>query len=160
MFIAKKGDTVVVHYTGRLEDGTVFDSTAEKKPLMVMLGRKEVIAGFEEALYDTVAGEHKTFTVPPEKGYGITKPELIETIKRSDLPDDVDYIVGAQIEITNPDDSVYYVMVIDQDEHSVTFDGNHPLAGKNLIFDVTVEKVIPEVKCDDNPLEKIMGKLN
>ena len=160
MFIAKKGDTVVVNYTGRLTDGTVFDSTAEKKPLSLILGKKEVIEGFEEALFGMVMGEHKTITIPAEKGYGATRPELIETIKRSELPKDVEYIVGAQIEITNDDDSVYYVMVIDANDEEVTFDGNHPLAGKELIFDINVETITPEQKFEDNPLEKIIGKLN
>ena len=85
---------------------------------------------------------------------------MIEIIKRADLPTNVEFIVGAQIEISNDDGSLYYVMVIDQNETEVTLDGNHPLAGKDLIFDIHVEEVVPEKKCDNNPLEEIMGKLN
>jgi peptidylprolyl isomerase len=143
-----------------LEDGTVFDTSENKKPLLFMLGKKEVIAGFDEAVTGMVSGEEKTVTIPPKKGYGETKQELIETIKRTDLPTNVEFIVGAQIEISNDDGSLFYVMVIDQNETEVTLDGNHPLAGKNLIFDIRVEDVVPEKKCDDNPLEEIMGKLN
>ncbi len=160
MFIAKKGDTVKVHYTGRLSDGTVFDTTDTKKPLLFMLGKKEVIKGFEEAVDGMVAGENKTVTIAPDKGYGVEKPELVETIQRSDLPDNVDFIVGGQIEITNDDGTLFYVMVVDANESEVTLDGNHPLAGKELIFDISVEEVIPEQKCENNPLEEIMGKLN
>lgn len=160
MFIAKKGDTVKVNYTGRLADGTIFDTTAKKKPLLLMIGKKDVIEGFEEAVIGMVAGEHKTITIPEEKGYGPTNPKLIETIKRSDLPDNVTFEVGTQIEITNDDDSVYYVMVIDQNKVEVTLDGNHPLAGKELTFDISMEEVTPEQKHEDNPLEMIMGKLN
>ncbi|OQY17750.1 MAG: peptidylprolyl isomerase [Desulfobacteraceae bacterium 4572_35.1] len=160
MFIAKKGDTVKVHYTGRLADGTVFDTSDEKKPLLFMLGKKEVVAGFDEAVTGMVPGEKKTVTISPEKGYGESKPELIETIKRTELPSDVEFVVGGQIEITNDDGSLFYVMVVDQNDTEVTLDGNHPLAGKDLIFDIRVEEVIPEKKCEDNPLEEILGKLN
>lgn len=160
MFVAKKGDTVKVNYTGRLTDGTVFDTSENKKPLLFMLGKKEVIEGFDEAVTGMVPGEKKTVTIPPAKGYGETKPELIETIKRADLPDNVDFVVGGQIEISNDDGSLFYVMVIDQNETEVTLDGNHPLAGKDLIFDITVEEVTPELKCENNPLEEILGKLN
>ena len=160
MFIAKKGDTVTVNYTGRLADGTIFDTTAEKKPLLLMIGKKDVIEGFEDAVVGMVAGEHKTVIIPAEKGYGPTKSKLIETIKRSDLPEDMTFTVGTQIEITNDDESVCYVMVTDQNKEEVTLDGNHPLAGKELTFQLTVEDVAPEQEHEDNPLEMMMGKLN
>ncbi len=160
MFVAKKNDTVKVNYTGRLTDGTIFDTSENKKPLLFMLGKKEVIDGFDEAVTGMVPGEKKTVTIPPTKGYGKAKPELVQTIKRTDLPDNVDFVVGGQIEISNDDGSLFYVMVIEQNETEVTLDGNHPLAGKDLIFDISVEEVTPELKCENNPLEKILGKLN
>jgi len=160
MFNAKKGDTVKVHYTGRLADGTVFDTSEDKEPLLFMLGKKEVIKGFDAAVTGMVPGEKKTVNIPASEGYGESKPELIEVISRSNLPADVDYKVGAQIEITNQDDSVFHVMVIEATDTEVTFDGNHPLAGKELIFDIKVEEVTPKLECEDNPLEEIMGKLH
>lgn len=160
MFKAKKGDTVKVHYTGRLSDGTVFDTSEDKEPLLFMLGKKEVVKGFDAAVMGMVPGEKKTVTIPAAQAYGESKPELIEVIKRSNLPADVDYKVGSQIEITNQDDSVFHVMVTDASAEEVTFDGNHPLAGRELTFDIRVEDVTPKLECEHNPLEEIMGKLN
>lgn len=160
MFIAKKGDTVKVDYTGRLTDGTVFDTSTDKKPLLFMLGKKEVIKGFDEAVLGMVAGEKKTVTIPPEKGYGLSKPGLIESIPRHNLPAGIDYQVGAQIEITNDDGSLFYAMVVGMDEQQVTLDGNHPLAGKDLIFDIEVKEVTPKKIIENNPLEEILGKLD
>jgi peptidylprolyl isomerase len=160
MFNAKKGDTVKVHYTGRLADGTVFDTSEDKEPLLFMLGKKEVIEGFDAAVMGMVPGEKKTVTIQAAQAYGESKSELIEVIKRGNLPADVDYKVGSQIEITNQDDSLFHVMVTNETTDEVTFDGNHPLAGQELIFDIRVEDVTPKLECENNPLEEIMGKLN
>lgn len=160
MFVAKKGDTVKVHYTGCLSDGTVFDSSKDKEPLSFIIGKKEVISGFDEAVIGMVKGETKTVTIPPDKAYGAPKPALIEILKRSELPQDIQYQVGGQIEITRQDGSLFYVMVADLTEEEVTLDANHPLAGKSLIFEITMEEVTPEKIYENNPLEEIMGKMN
>lgn len=160
MFIAKKGDTVKVHYTGCLSDGSVFDTSKDKDPLLFIIGKKEVIEGFDEAVVGMVKGETKTVTIPAAKAYGESKSELIETVKRTDLPDDIHYKVGAQIEITNQDGSLFYVMVTEQDQEQVTLDANHPLAGKDLIFELTMEEVTPEKVYENNPLDEIMGSFN
>ncbi|MCD6527411.1 MAG: peptidylprolyl isomerase [Desulfuromonas sp.] len=158
MFIAKKGDTVSVHYTGRLSDGTVFDTSKDKEPLQLMIGKKEVIEGFDEALIGMVAGESKTITIPAAKAYGAPKPGLIETIKLSDLPEDSNYKVGAQIEITKEDGGLFYVMVVGLNDETITLDANHPLAGKDLTFEINVEDVTPEKVIEDNPLDEILGR--
>ncbi|MGD9848047.1 MAG: peptidylprolyl isomerase [Desulfuromonas sp.] len=151
MFVAKKGDTVKVHYTGYLADGTVFDSSQDKQPLNFILGQKEVIAGFDAAIVGMVPGEHKTLTIPPEQAYGASNPDLIEEIDRAQLPADLALQIGAQIEITRQDGSLLYVMVSDLNDEQVTLDANHPLAGKALTFDIHLIEVIPEAQQNSQP---------
>jgi peptidylprolyl isomerase len=143
MVVAKKGDTVKVHYTGRLENGEIFDSSEGKKPLNFIVGQREVIKGFDEAVEGMIAGEEKTVTIEAEKGYGKSKEELIQKVERSQMPEGLDYRVGNQIEITKQDGSLFYVMVTEVTDTDVSLDANHPLAGKRLIFDLRMEEVIP-----------------
>lgn len=141
MFYAAKGDTVKVHYTGRLSDGTVFDTSEDKAPLSFIIGKNEVIPGFEEAAVGMVTGEKKTVSVPAEKAYGPSRENLIETIERGDLPPDLDLRVGGQLEVTRQDSSIFLVMVTGLEGDSVTLDANHPLAGKELIFDIAMLEI-------------------
>ncbi|MFW6387140.1 MAG: FKBP-type peptidyl-prolyl cis-trans isomerase [Thermodesulfobacteriota bacterium] len=143
MVVAKKGDTVKVHYTGRLENGEIFDSSEGKKPLNFIIGQREVIKGFDEAVEGMIAGEEKTVTIEPEKGYGKSKQELIQKVERSEMPEGLDYRVGNQIEITKEDGSLFYVMVKEITDTDVRLDANHPLAGKRLIFEIRMEEIIP-----------------
>ena len=141
MIRAEKMDTVKVHYTGRLEDGTVFDQSTEDRPLQFILGREEVIAGFDEAIEGMCQGESKNVTVPFEKAYGKSKPELIEKVERSILGDKFDLQVGAQLEVTNHDDTTLRLMVREITEDHVMLDANHPLADKNLTFEIELLEV-------------------
>ena len=141
MIRAQKMDTVTVHYTGRLADGTLFDQSPEDRPLQFIVGRQEVIAGFDEAVEGMYQGESKSVTIPCDKAYGKSKAELMETVDRSILGDEVDLRVGGQLEITNHDDSVFYLMVRDITADHVTLDANHPLADKDLIFDIKLLEV-------------------
>ncbi len=141
MIRAAKQDTVKVEYIGRLIDGTVFDQSPEDRPLHFIIGRQEVIAGFEEAVEDMYQGESKTVTIPCEKAYGISKPELLEQVDRSIFDKEVELQVGGQLEITNHDGSVFYVMVREMTEDRVTLDANHPLAGKDLTFEIKLLEV-------------------
>ncbi|MGD9342468.1 MAG: peptidylprolyl isomerase [Desulfuromonadales bacterium] len=134
-------DTVKVHYTGRLEDGTVFDQSPEERPLQFIIGREEVIAGFDEAVEGMYQGESKNVTVPCAKAYGKSKPELIEIVERSVLADKVDLQVGGQLEITNHDNTTFRLMVREITESHVTLDANHPLADKDLTFDIELLEV-------------------
>jgi len=141
MIRAAKKDTVKVHYTGRLLDGTVFDQSPEERPLHFILGRQEVIAGFDDAVTGMYQGETKTVTIPCEQAYGQSKPELLEQIDRSVIGKNVPLHVGGQLEVTNHDDSVFYVMVKSFTDDHVIVDANHPLAGQDLVFEITLLEV-------------------
>ncbi|MDY0290885.1 MAG: peptidylprolyl isomerase [Desulfuromonadaceae bacterium] len=143
MVVAKKGDTVKVHYTGRLENGEIFDSSDGKKPLNFIVGHREVIKGFDEAVEGMIVGEEKSVTIEPEKGYGKPNEDLIQTLKRSDMPEGLEYSVGNQIEITREDGSLFHVMVKEITETEVSLDANHPLAGKRLLFEIRMEDITP-----------------
>ncbi len=141
MFEAQSGDTVKVHYTGKLADGTVFDTSEGKRPLTFNIGKKEVIAGFEQACTGMVMGEEKTVTIPPCYAYGEQDAKLVEEIPLADLPDDLELRVGGQLEITGQDGNILLVMVTGLNETTVTLDGNHPLAGKELTFAIRMEEI-------------------
>lgn len=141
MIRAARMDTVKVHYTGRLADGTVFDESPEDRPLQFIIGREEVIAGFDEAVEGMYQGESKSVTVPCDKAYGKSKPELLEIVERSILPDKIDLQVGGQLEITNHDNTTFRLMVRELTESHVTLDANHPLADKDLTFDIELLEV-------------------
>ncbi|MGK2944609.1 MAG: FKBP-type peptidyl-prolyl cis-trans isomerase [Desulfuromonadales bacterium] len=141
MIRAAKQDTVKVHYIGRLNDNTIFDQSPEDRPLHFIIGRQEVIAGFEDAVEGMYQGESKTVTIPCEKAYGISKPELLEQVDRSIIDNDVELQVGGQLQITKHDGSVLYVMVREITEERVTLDANHPLADKDLTFEIKMLEV-------------------
>ncbi len=141
MIRAAKMDTVKVRYTGRLTDGTIFDQSPEDRPLQFIIGKHEVIVGFDEAVEGMYQGESKTVTIPCTKAYGISKSELLEDVDKSLLGDRVELTVGGQLEVTNHDGSVFYVMVKAINEDSVTLDANHPLADKELTFDIELLEV-------------------
>lgn len=141
MIRAARQDTVKVHYTGRLSDSTVFDKSPDDRPLHFIIGRREVIAGFEDAVEGMYQGESKTVTIPCEQAYGISKPGLLEQVDRSIFDKNVELHVGSQLEVTNHDGSVFHVMVREVTEDRVTLDANHPLAGKDLTFDIRLLEV-------------------
>jgi len=147
MYYAAKGDTVKVHYTGKLSDGTLFDTSEDKAPLSFIIGKKEVIPGFEEAVVGMVAGEKKTVSIPADKAYGQSRENLVETVERSNLPADLDLKVGGQLEVTRHDGSIFHVKVTALEEGAVTLDANHPLADKELTFDIAmleIKKLAPK----------------
>lgn len=146
MIRAAKMDTVKVHYTGRLTDGTIFDQSPEDRPLQFIIGKHEVIVGFDEAVEGMYQGESKTVTIPCTKAYGTSKSELLEDVDKSLLGDRVELTVGGQLEVTNHDGSVFYVMVRAINEDSVTLDANHPLADKELTFDIELLEVTKQQK--------------
>ncbi len=141
MFAAKQGDVVKVQYTGRLDDGTVFDASAESRPLQFIIGKNEVIKGFEQAVVGMVSGEKKTVRVRADEAYGPVNSEKIETVDLSVLPEDMTVTEGAQLEVTRPDGTIFYVSVVRVEEQTVTLDANHPLAGKDLTFDIEMIEV-------------------
>lgn len=136
MIRADKGDTVKVQYTGKLADGTVFDTSPEEKPLHIIIGKGEVIPGFEEALEGMYMLEEKTVTMGSDKAYGPHDPKLSEQIRLDELPEGLQLQVGKQLEITAQTGNKLLVMVTGLADDTVTLDGNHPLAGKDLTFDI------------------------
>jgi peptidylprolyl isomerase len=132
----KQGNTVKVHYTGRLEDNSVFDSSNGKEPIEFQVGNQQVIEGFESAVMGLTKGDKTTVTIPSDKAYGELRNELIQEVPRTQVPQDVQ--VGSQLQGVNPQGQPFMVTVTDITESSVTIDANHPLAGKSLIFDIEV----------------------
>jgi peptidylprolyl isomerase len=133
---AKRGDTVHVHYRGTLSDGSEFDSSAGSEPIRFTLGAGEVIPGFEVAVEGMSAGEKKTHTIVAEEAYGDRRDELVFTVDRDQMPTDSEVEVGDMLRIGFPDGSTAAVQVAALDDGSVTLDANHPLAGKDLTFEL------------------------
>ncbi len=136
MFKAETGDTVTVNYVGKLADGTVFDSSEGRDPLKFIIGRQEVIAGFDRAALGMVTGEKKTVTIPCDEAYGPVHENLIETVERSMLPEDLELVEGGQLQVTREDGQVMYFMIDAVTVDTVTLNANHPLAGKELTFEI------------------------
>lgn len=133
---AKDGDTVSIHYTGRLEDGTVFDTSQDRDPLTFKLGEGKVIPGFEKAVVGMEKGEEKTTTIPAESAYGPRRDDLLLTVPRERLPEDLDPEVGQQLEMRTSEGQEVPVTVVETGDESLVLDANHPLAGKDLTFEI------------------------
>lgn len=130
---AKAGDTVLIHYTGTLEDGSVFDSSRGRDPLEFTLGEGQVIPGFESAVTGMEVGEEKTVTIPADDAYGPRRDELMLTVDRAQFPPNIQPSVGQQLQMSQGNES-FVVTVRDVQDGSVTLDANHPLAGEDLTF--------------------------
>jgi peptidylprolyl isomerase len=139
--VAKDGDTVKVHYTGTLEDGTIFDTSREREPLEFTLGGGKLIPGFEEAVRGMQIGQTKTVTIPPDEAYGSHRDELILVIQRDQLPDDLDPAVGQQLQMQGADGQTAVVVVTEVSEATITVDANHPLVGKDLTFEIELVEI-------------------
>ncbi|KLK88090.1 peptidylprolyl isomerase [Methanoculleus sediminis] len=139
---AKEGDTVKVHYTGKLEDGTVFDTSEERAPLEFTIGSGQIIPGFERAVVGMEPGEAKTATIPPEEAYGHRRDEMTITVDREQFPEEINPEPGQQLQVQQPDGRAAIVVVSDVSESTVTLDANHPLAGQPLTFDITLVDIV------------------
>ena len=139
---ASEGDTVRVHYTGTLEDGTEFDSSRDRGPLEFTLSAGQIIAGFENAVDGMEKGQTKTVTIPPEEAYGPHDDELLIEVDREELPAGVVLEVGTYITITYSSGASQSVPIVEVTETTVILDTNHPLAGKALTFEITFVGVI------------------
>lgn len=133
---AQNGDSVKVHYTGKLDDGSVFDSSVDGDPMEFELGQEQLIPGFEKAVIGMEVGQSKSVTIPADEAYGPHRQELILVVGRDEFPDDVKPSVGEQLRVQEPDGREFRVRVTDESEDTVTLDGNHPLAGKDLTFEL------------------------
>lgn len=136
----QKGNTVKVHYTGKLEDNKVFDSSAGRQPIEFQVGNQQVIEGFESAVLGLNKGDKTTITIDPDKAYGDIRPELIMAVPKDQVPQDV--AVGVQLQGVGQNGEPFNVTVREISESTVTLDANHPLAGKKLIFDIEVVDVV------------------
>jgi FKBP-type peptidyl-prolyl cis-trans isomerase 2 len=140
--IAKAGDKVKVHYTGKLAEGIVFDSSIGAEPLEFELGSGMVIVGFDEGITGMTIGEKKTVNIPVEKAYGPSEVENIIRIPRAEIPADLEIEIGMILNMhQDGNGQVMQVAVADLDDESVTLDGNHPLAGKDLIFEIELVEI-------------------
>lgn len=142
MEAAKSGDRVKVHYTGKLDDGTVFDSSQGKAPLEFTLGNGQVIPGFETGIIGMQVGETKAIHIPVDQAYGPYKDEYLAMIPLSQFPADIVPKVGEPLSIKVETGDVISVMIKSIEGDQVILDANHPLAGKNLNFDLTLESII------------------
>jgi peptidylprolyl isomerase len=133
---AKYGDTVKVHYTGKLEDGTVFDTSTEREPLQFTLGEGQIISGFEQAVVGMNPGESKTTKVLADEAFGPHIKEMVLVVERNQFPEHLEPKLGQRLQIRQADGQTIRITVTNISESNVTLDGNHPLAGKDLIFDI------------------------
>lgn len=142
MAAAKKGDKVRVHYTGKLENGEVFDSSEGREPLEFTIGEGMIIPGFENAVSGLEVGAENSITIPPEEAYGAPRLELINNVNREHLPQEIEPVVGMQLQATAQDGSAMPVTITAVTEESVTVDANHPLAGRTLLFDIKLVEIV------------------
>jgi len=137
----KPGDTVKVHYTGRLLDGTVFDSSSERGPLEFKVGEGHLLKPFEQAVLGMSPGDTKTVQIEAAEAYGPHQEQLVFVVPREQLPEGVDPQVNQAFQIQDSEGQKVAVLVTDATPETVTFDGNHPLAGRDLEFDIEVVEV-------------------
>ena len=138
---AKTGDTVTVHYTGRLDDGTVFDTSIGRNPLTFKIGDGQLIPDFEEAVVGMSPEEAKTITIPSDKAYGPHRAEMILEVEKKLFPEDLEPRLEQQLQVSQPDGRDFVARVTDISETAVTLDANHPLADKDLTFDIQLTEV-------------------
>lgn len=138
---AKVGDKVKVHYTGRFDNGQIFDSSENRNPLEFTIGQGQVVPGFENAVIGMNPGDSKTERIDAENAYGPYVDEMVITVNRSQIPQDMNPEVGQELEVRSPEGDVIPVMVTDVTEETITLDANHPLAGQALTFDIKLVEI-------------------
>ena len=139
---AKQGDTVKVHYTGSLPDGTRFDSSEGRDPLELTLGSGDVIPGFDAAVVGMRAGESKMVTIASDEAYGPRHDDAVRDFPRTVVPEHVELNVGTQLQANDPSGQPIVLTVVGLSEEMVTLDANHPLAGEDLVFDLELVEII------------------
>lgn len=137
----KEGDTVKVHYTGTLTDGTVFDTSAEREPLEFTLGQGQLIPGFEKAVVGMTVGDSTEVEIPSDDAYGESREDLVISVPKDQLPDDVEPQVGMQLQVNQQDGQPIPVRITEVGEENLTLDANHPLAGQDLKFEIELVEV-------------------
>ena len=141
MSIAKAGDKVAVHYTGKHTDGSIFDSSEGSTPLEFQIGSGMVIKGFDDGVTGMSIGDKKTIVIPAAEAYGEHSPENAVSMERTQIPSNIELALGASLNMHQDGGQVVEVVITDLTETHVTLDANHPLAGKNLTFDLELVSI-------------------
>ncbi len=141
MSTASKGNTVKVHYTGTLTDNSIFDSSREREPLEFTVGAGQMIPGFDAAVEGMAIGDQKKVEIPFAEAYGPKSDEAMIKVDKSQLPEGMTPEVGMQLEASQPDGRTQVLLIAEVHDDQVTLDANHPLAGKDLIFDIELVEV-------------------
>lgn len=139
-----EGDTVEIHYTGTLSDGTVFDSSEGRDPLQFEVGSGQIIPGLDSAVPGMAVGEKKTVEVESGEAYGPVNPDLRQSVPRAQFPEDIPLEVGLQLQMQTPEGQVMPVVVTALDDESAELDANHPLAGRDLTFAIELVSIAAE----------------
>ncbi|WP_010138436.1 FKBP-type peptidyl-prolyl cis-trans isomerase [Oceanicola sp. S124] len=142
MSTAKAGDTVRIHYTGTLTDGTQFDSSSGREPLEFTVGSGQIILGLDKAIPGMAVGDSKTVQIPCDEAYGPHNPEGLQQVPRSAIPDTIPLELGLQLQMQTPQGQAVPVTVTEITDEAVTLDANHMLAGKDLVFAVEVVEIL------------------
>ena len=138
---AQNGDKVKVHYTGKLENGEIFDSSKDREPIAFVVGEGNLIPGFEKAVVGMEEGGSKNISIAPEEAYGERREELVAEVNKSAFPENINPAVGMQLQVTSQNGNPINVIVTDVGEENVTLDSNHPLAGQTLFFDIQLVEI-------------------
>jgi FKBP-type peptidyl-prolyl cis-trans isomerase 2 len=138
----KAGDTVRIHYTGTLDDGSTFDSSAGRDPLEFTVGSGQIISGLDNAVPGMSVGEKKVVEVPHDEAYGPHNPQAQQSIPRETIPDDIPVDPGTRLQMRTQDGREVAVTVLESDEEKVLLDANHPLAGKDLTFEIELVEIV------------------
>lgn len=136
------GDTVRIHYSGKLKDGTLFDTSEGRDPVEIKVGDNKFIPVIETSVVGMSVGEQTTVEIASDDAFGPHRPEAIKTLERSQIPEGVDLAVGAQVQATTPEGQQMVLKIVELDETSVTLDGNHPLAGEDLVFEIELVEIV------------------
>jgi peptidylprolyl isomerase len=139
---AKTGDSVRVHYTGKLENGEVFASTKNSPPLELAIGSNSIIPALERSIVGMEVGDEREVKVLPEEAFGLRREELVVQVRKSDFPQITEPSVGQQLQFKHPDGDFINVVITDMNQQTITMDANHPLAGETLFFDVELVDIL------------------
>lgn len=138
----QQGDTVKVHYKAIFKDEVLFDSSTQLEPMQITLGKDEIIPSFEKALLGMQIGENKSIFVQAKDAFGPYLKELVSTVNKKELPPSLELEIGQLLQVKQPDGSTVLVTITDIKKEAVTFDANHPLAGKDLTFDINLIEIV------------------
>ena len=141
MTAAKQGDTVAIHYTGTLEDGSVFDSSDGRDPLEFEVGSGQIIPGLDSEIAGMSVGDKKTVVIEPEQAYGPVNPDARQSVPRESIPAEIPLEVGLPLQVQTPEGETIPVTVAELDEEAVVLDANHPLAGETLTFAIELVSI-------------------